>query len=189
MKTGALLLAAGYSNRFGGIKLGALLPDGQTVFQHTLGNLNDAVKDVLVISREELLPLLVSNDSQAEIRTFAGAESGMGATLAFGITQVDHWDACLVCLADMPLISIQTYRLLCDALRPDRIVLPSFNGKTGNPVGFGHAFFAELRALAGDAGGRQVIQRHADKCLQVDVDDPGIHFDIDTPADLAGYGE
>ncbi len=185
-KIGALVLAAGFSNRFGSIKLCATLPNGNTVFQQTLNNLLGAVSDIIVVTRDEIATRLPK--TQAPILIFDSAEKGMGATLAFGITQLpDDWDACLVCLADMPFISSLCYRNILAALGPDSIVLPRYEGKPGNPVGFGRRFFTELAQLGGDQGGKAVMKKHADSVIALELNDPAILYDIDTPDDLARF--
>ena len=53
---------------------------------------------------------------------------------------VNNWHACLVCLADMPFIKIETYRSLASQLNQDNIVIPFYQKQAGNPVGFGRLF-------------------------------------------------
>lgn len=180
---GALVLAAGFSNRFGSIKLCAPLQSGKTVFAQTLENLQQALDEVVVVTRPKLVESLIQHCDSLQV--FDQAERGMGATLAYGIALVQDWDSCLVCLADMPFIQPGTYRSLAAALHPERIVIPRYQGRPGNPVGFGRQFYGELAALTGDSGGRSVVQAHADAVLRLDVTDAAILDDIDTPADLA----
>lgn len=185
-KIGALVLAAGFSNRFGSIKLCAALPNGNTVFQQTLNNLLGAVTDIVVVTRNDIATRLPK--TEAPVVIFDAAEKGMGATLAFGISLLpDDWDACLVCLADMPYISSLCYRSILAALDPECIVVPRYKGKSGNPVGFGRRFFAELTQLGGDQGGRALMKKHADSVIALELNDPAILYDIDTPDDLVRF--
>ena len=108
----------------------------------------------------------------------------MGYTIACGIARVAHWDACLICLSDMPLICTDTYKTLLAALLKDNIVIPTYAAKKGNPVGFGRNFFPQLTQIGADTGGREVIRKHRSSCLQIAVDDAAILQDIDTRADL-----
>jgi molybdenum cofactor cytidylyltransferase len=41
-----------------------------------------------------------------------------------------------------------------------------------------------MTRLEGDVGARALLERHRDEVLQVPVDDPGIHVDVDTAAML-----
>lgn len=183
MRIGALILAAGFSNRFGSIKLLAKLDNGLTVFEQTQQRLAEAIEDYEVITRPELYESLSLYSNKLNV--FDDAERGMGATLAFGVSRAAEWDACLICLADMPLIPSSVYREIAAASTANNIVVPSYNGKSGNPVAFGKNFYTELLALTGDAGGRPVLKRHENSVIKLAVDSEAILQDIDTPDDLA----
>ena len=182
-RIGALVLAAGFSRRFGGNKLAAPMADGRKLIEHTLGNIAAAIAEIVIVTRDETaerfspgaIPLLV----------FDGAEQGMGASLAFGVSQLPtDWDGCLVCLADMPHIGPETYRQLASRLGPKSIVIPRHNGRRGHPVGFGRDFFPELARLDNDRGGQAIIARHQGRVEPIEIDDPAILIDIDTPKEL-----
>ncbi|MSR11337.1 MAG: nucleotidyltransferase family protein [Gammaproteobacteria bacterium] len=182
---GAIILAAGFSSRFGSVKLNAKLANGMSVVQQTLANIHYAGLPSVVITRPELAAQLQLHNTSIE--TFTGAAEGMGASLAFGVSKALDWDACLVCLADMPFIESSTYRLIADRLSPATIVLPCYYTRPGNPVGFGRNFYAQLQALQGDTGGRAITESNQDAVVELAIDDPAILNDIDTPADLARY--
>jgi molybdenum cofactor cytidylyltransferase len=50
-------------------------------------------------------------------------------------------------------------------------------------VGFGAELYSELAKLSGDEGARRLVARYP--AHAVEVDDPGVMFDVDTPDDLA----
>lgn len=56
------------------------------------------------------------------------------------------------------------------------------DGRRGNPVAFSRAHLPDLLRLTGDAGARSLLQYYPVQL--VEVDDPGIHLDIDRPQDL-----
>ena len=181
----ALILAAGSSTRFGKQKLRENLPSGNTVLEQTLNRVKLAVPDVKVVTSIHFYETLQTQGREFEI--FSGASSGMGATLSYGIRLTEEADACLVCLADMPFIQTTTYQTLAALLTSENIVVPIFEGKKGNPVGFGKRFFNDLMLLNGDIGGRELLRRYSDVTQHVKVEDPAILYDIDTPADLEKY--
>ena len=183
MHIGALLLAAGFSNRFGGNKLLARLDNGSTVFAQTLDRLSPAVKEVVIVTRPDLISALEANESQ--IQSFDDADQGMGASLAFGIKFTRLWDACIVCLGDMPFVRTATYSLLIESADKERIVIPEYSGTRGNPVVFGCKHFDSLAELEGDSGGKSLLARHPQDLISIKVTDPAVLTDIDTPADLA----
>lgn len=180
---GAIVLAAGFSQRFGSAKLFAPLANGTTVIQQTLAHIHHAGLPSVVITRPELVNQLQINHTRVE--AFDGAAKGMSASLAFGISQALDWDGCLVCLADMPFIESSTYRFIADRLTPSTIVLPCYRTVPGNPVGFGRDFYDQLLALQGDVGGRSVTESNQDAVIELEIDDPALLNDIDTPEDLS----
>jgi molybdenum cofactor cytidylyltransferase len=60
-------------------------------------------------------------------------------------------------------------------------VVPTVKGKRGNPVLWGRAYFEALRMVQGDVGGRGLIGAHEEAVFEVEMDDPAIFRDIDTP--------
>lgn len=182
-KIGALVLAAGFSRRFGADKLRTPMRDGRPLIQHTLANISRACGEILIVARPESgLDL-----EQWPATLFEDADQGMGASLAWGISRLPAWDGCLVCLADMPFVRPRTYRSLAAQLTAENIVIPCFENRRGNPAGFGRRFFAELAELNDERGGRKVIRRHAVAAREIPVDDAAVLMDIDTPADLSRY--
>jgi len=189
---GAVLLAAGFSRRFGSVKLAARLPDGDTLFARTLHNLLAAAPEVIVVGRAELAQQGVYEDVQSadprrvKLVMCSQAEEGMGRTLATGASHIPaHWPSCLICLADMPYIATETYRQILRHCAPDNIVIPSFQGRRGHPIGFGQRFFEELQNCHGDTGARNLLSSRPEAIRPLPVNDPGILQDIDQPDDLA----
>jgi molybdenum cofactor cytidylyltransferase len=180
--TGAILLAAGLSSRFGASKLLAELDNGTTVFAQTYSRLKLAVLDVLVVTRPEIASQLML--TSPELLVFDNAQDGMGATLAFASRNLPSWDSALICLADMPFISTQTYKVIAQTSDVDSIVVPICQGKKANPVSFGSRFFSELQNLSGDTGAREILKRHPDSIKRIEITEHGVLDDIDTPADL-----
>lgn len=188
LNIGAVVLAAGFSNRYGSVKICATLSHGQTVLQQTLANIGSAVSHITVVTRPEVEPLIV--DHCPDLLVFDDAERGMGATLAHAMRHVlkqGNWDGCLVCLADMPFIRPETYRQIGNTLQTDTIVVPYFAGRAGNPAGFGASFFPSLTNLTGDRGGRAVVRKNPGAVVKLEVNDPAILQDIDTPDDLRRF--
>lgn len=182
-RTGAILLAAGLSSRFGAPKLLAELDSGTTVFAQTYSRLKLAVRDVVVVTRPGIANQLM--ETCPELLVFDNAQDGMGATLAFAIRNTTSWDSALICLADMPFISTATYKSIAAASDAESIVVPICEGKKANPVSFGCSFFSELRNLSGDTGGRDLLNRHPDSIRNLEITEHAVLDDIDTPADLA----
>lgn len=184
---GAIVLAAGFSARFGSSKLLARLRSEKTVFQQTIERISEALPEIVVVTRPQLKDDLQKLAPETTIHGFEHADQGMGATLAFAISQIGDWGGCLVCLGDMPFIQTATYSRIAAQLSDASIVIPTQEGRTGNPVAFVSDYFSELASLQGDSGGKTIIESHPEAVQRLAIDDPGILQDIDTPAELARY--
>ena len=181
-----ILLAAGSSRRFGSNKLLAPLADGTAVCVAAARNLISVLPDSIAVVRpgdSELAALLGAQGLR--IVECAQSEQGMGHTLAAGIGAADSADAWLIALADMPYVQNSTFADLAALLMKGAgLVAPHYQGQRGHPVGFAVDYRHQLLALTGDTGARDLLARHASALMRLDVDDPGILLDVDTPADL-----
>jgi len=111
------------------------------------------------------------------------AGTGMSASLMCGIRQARDAEGWIIALADMPHVQATTHRGLLAALKDGvQIAVPTYQGKRGNPVAFGCSHLDGLLALSGDRGARTLLQGFP--VNEIPVNDPGIHRDIDTRADL-----
>jgi len=186
-----IVLAAGHSRRMGAAdKL--LLPLGETtVIEQTVQALSRAGADtdaILVITganHHRLAACLVRypvrlchNPDHAE---------GIAASLRTGLQAATaDTQAYAVCLGDLPFIRPDTLRHLSATLarNPNRIIRPFFDNRPGHPVLFPLAFRDELLALRGDTGAQAVLAHHPDALLRIEVNDPGVVRDLDTPDDF-----
>ncbi|MBB3192123.1 nucleotidyltransferase family protein [Halomonas cerina] len=188
----AVILAAGASRRFDGEdKRRARLPGGQPLLAATVANAAAAFPRLRVVIRDQDEPEALGLAPDTPIIRAPHARAGLGASLAdaFAVLKADGElagaAAAAILLGDMPYLSPDTLRVLRDSATPKRIVRPRHRGRPGHPVLFGRAFWDELTALVGDEGARSIIARHRTHCLEFEVNDPGIHIDIDVAADLA----
>jgi molybdenum cofactor cytidylyltransferase len=67
-------------------------------------------------------------------------------------------------------------------------VIARSSGRRGHPVLFDRTVFAELQNAPEGEGARYVVNADASRVEYVDLNDPGINLDLDTPADLARAG-
>jgi len=182
-----ILLAAGGSRRFGSNKLLTALVDGTPLAVAAAGKLVAVLPQSIAVVRSgdaELAALLAGKGLR--VVECAEAEGGMGHSLAAGIAAASSADAWLIALADMPSIRISTFAELISLLQAGSVMVAPFHaGRRGHPVGFSARFYAELRALSGDSGARDLLTHHASLLTRLDVDDAGILIDVDSPGDLA----
>ena len=92
--------------------------------------------------------------------------------------------------ADHPLVLRPTFEQVVAEYQRGRgaIVVGRHAGKRGHPVIFSRPLFAELLAAPEEQGAKVVVNRDPQRIVYVDVDDPGVTLDLDTPADLERVG-
>jgi molybdenum cofactor cytidylyltransferase len=188
----AVVLAAGRSTRMGGPnKLLAEIagrPLLRIVVEEALASRAKPVIVVVGHERAEVekalagLPVqLVHNPNFAQ---------GLGSSLKAGIAAVPaEADGSIVCLGDMPQIDASLIDRLIAAFDPDRgalIVMPTVEGKRGNPVLWSRRFFPDLMAIEGDVGARHFIGRYSEAVVEVPLENKAALVDVDTPEALIG---
>jgi molybdenum cofactor cytidylyltransferase len=99
-------------------------------------------------------------------------------------------DAVLIHLVDHPLVRPATFHKLVEAYHETSypIIIARYARRRGHPVIFRRAVFEELLAAPEGVGARAVVQADPARVHYVDVDDPAIGLDLDTPDDLARAG-
>ncbi len=183
-----ILLAAGLSSRMGRAKQ-LLAWHGRPLVRHAA--------EVALASRLAGLMVVLGAGAEAAREGLAGLggpvqtvqnddyTSGQASSLRCGLAALPATAvAVVVLLADMPLVShalIDSLIAAYEAAPAALAVVPRYQGRRGNPVLLAAGLFAELQALDGDTGARPVLQRHADKVIWLDLDDPAVVTDIDTP--------
>jgi molybdenum cofactor cytidylyltransferase len=116
-----------------------------------------------------------------------GYAEGLATSLKAGIAAVPaDADGAIVCLGDMPQVRAEMIDRLIASFDPARgalIVVPTIDGKRGNPVLWSRRFFPELSAIEGDIGARHLIGGYGEAVTEVPAD-PGALVDVDTPEAL-----
>jgi molybdenum cofactor cytidylyltransferase len=189
-KVAGLVLAAGRSTRMGGPnKLTEEINGRPLVRIATEQVLASRAKPVIVVTghqRERVeralagLPVtFVHNPNFAE---------GLSTSLKSGIAAVPaEADGAIVCLGDMPQVSAALIDRLIGAFDPARgalVVIPTIEGKRGNPVLWSRRFFPDLLTVEGDVGARHLIAGYAEAVAEVPIEDDAALIDVDTPEAL-----
>jgi molybdenum cofactor cytidylyltransferase len=181
----AVVLAAGYSRRMGAFK--PLLPLGSTtVIERVLATVREAgVETIRVVvgwQAEQLIPVL----ERCEIPWVRNtrSEDGMFSSVQAGVRGLPS-RAFFILPGDMPLVQPATFtRLIAtwDA-RPGGIVYPCHEGKRGHPPLIAGGYLPEILRETPAGSLRELLGRHAEDARDIEVADPGILMDLDTPDD------
>ena len=187
MNNQGILLAAGFSRRFGANKLLHPLADGIPIALAAARRLRAALPEVLAVvnPHDPELARRLAEDG-CPVTVCPRAQDGLGASLAWAVSQTPQASAWIIALADMPFIQPATIARVAAAIdQPTTLAAPVFRGRRGHPVGFGRAHFEALVRLAGDDGARAILHDHAEHVRWLACEDPGMLTDVDTPADLS----
>jgi molybdenum cofactor cytidylyltransferase len=114
---------------------------------------------------------------------------GLSTSLKAGLSALtEDVDAVLVGLGDMPRVGAADIERLVDAFNPVEgraIIVPTRNGKRGNPVLWAKRFVPEMRQVEGDVGARALIAAYPEAVSEIEMASDGVLTDIDTPQALA----
>jgi molybdenum cofactor cytidylyltransferase len=113
---------------------------------------------------------------------------GLGTSLRTGIAALPaEVDGAIVCLGDMPQVDAALIDRLIGAFDPAKgalVVVPTIDGKRGNPVVWSRRFFGDLMAVEGDVGARYLIGRYPEAVAEVPLTGNAAFTDVDTPEAL-----
>jgi len=182
----AIILAAGRSSRMGRNKL-LLDLEGKPILCHAVDQaLGAGLSEIVVVSGHQASKVRAAL-GERPVKVIEAREHrlGMSASLKAGIRALGpKVDAVLVMLGDMPQVSAPLIQHLIAAYNPlegRSIVVPTLDGKRGNPVLFDRRYFQEMLELEGDVGARHLIGTHDDHVAELSVDDAAVFTDVDTP--------
>lgn len=186
---GVVLLAAGSSSRYGGIKLLDWI-EGKKMYQYALelaAGLQGAVKVIVTgyeeIRREgEALNIKAVWNDRPELGISKSLQLGLEAVLE----EKKEIDGVLFLVCDQPWLSAATVEgMTRDFCQGEKGILCPVctDGGTkefGNPCIIGRAYFEELFMLEGDRGGKKVICSHKEDIQVFYVEEKQELTDIDT---------
>lgn len=187
MKFPGIILAAGSSTRMGRPK--ALLPLGESTFLarliETFAVCCDPVIVVLGGDAEAVQAALA--DAPPTVAVFnPDHRLGMLSSLQAGLAQTRADAAGAVfTLVDHPRLKVETLQAVLRKFEQSdaAAVIPRHGGQRGHPVVISRRLAYELLAMPKSASPKDVIRGHRAATVFVDLDDPAIVEDIDTPED------
>ena len=184
-----IVLAAGGSTRMGRPKM--LLPAGSgTLLSAAVAPLLEAGLDRVVVvlgdraeevRRGARLPV----DPRIVLVVCPDWRAGMASSLKRGLEACAGADAVVVALGDQPGVTAERVRVVTAAFGPGRaLVVPVHRGIPSHPLLFGRSLFSELEALSGDVGAREIVRRHEDEAVRIEIEPLP---DIDTEEDYRRF--
>jgi molybdenum cofactor cytidylyltransferase len=195
-----VILAAGDSTRMGTDK--ALLPwPPAAPGQASAGTFLSAAIDSLSLFTEVVIVVAGKNTSTiapivyatgASLVTNPDSARGQFSSLQVGLQEVlsRGRDAAMVTLVDRPPVSAKTVQTLCDAFaaaiaRWKWAVVPQYAGKHGHPIVLGREMIEVFLKAAPSSTARDIEHQNAEHIEYVDVEDPLVIANVNTPEDYA----
>ncbi len=187
LKIVGIILAAGLSSRMGEVK--SLLPWGDSfLLDRVVANACQSELASLIVvlghEAETISKKIDFKDSKVIINP--DYSLGQSSSLRVGLDGVPaDTDGAMFLLGDQPFVTAKIIDSLIHAFQkqPSSLIIPTCQGKRGNPVLAHRSVFKMIQEITGDTGPRVLFNSLKEEIQEVEVFDPGIHLDIDTVED------
>lgn len=186
-----IVLAAGGSSRHPGGKL-LTLYRGYPLLRWTLQRVTaHPFSRILVVTghRADEVEALLPDEPSVLAVANPDWQSGIASSLQAGLRACEAAaPGAVICLGDTPFFSAATLQ----AVHPSTIEeagevrVPVYEGQDGHPKYIPRRLFGDLIELSGDQGAGPVLRRQP--AVRLEVDDPGVLLDFDTPDDFLEEG-
>lgn len=184
LKTDAILMASGFSRRFGGSNKLLAPFKGRPLVCRTLelacsSSLFD--NNIFVYHEPALAAIAREYPVQCVFNSAPG--TGTASSIRLGV-EASTADQYLFFTCDQPLLSPPVLEKLIKNGTENTILRPTYYSSPGSPVLFSACFREELLALTDEQRGKTVLTRHPGQVRTMPINDPFALWDADTPAML-----
>ncbi len=187
-KIAAVVLAAGYSSRMGDFKPLMKL-DGITVIESAVRGLQGAgISDIMVVvgyRATEVIEILDKLDAGYILNE--DFDQGMFSSVLKGVDAIASFSSGFLLLpGDIPAVKEMTVEAITAAacMGNPGIIYPSFLGKRGHPTYVSSRYFKEILNSDVTYNLREILRRHENDSIDLEVTDQGVLMDMDTPEDF-----
>ena len=186
MSSVAIVPAAGKGKRFGSsLKLVANVR-GEPMLGRTIQSLLEGGVDrVIVVAAPGISFAAVAalHDPRVTLVVNPDPSRGMFSSIQTGVDAAEG-EPILVLPADMPFVRGGTVAAVLTAARLGGVISPRYRGQRGHPIALPGRLRSEIIKADPASNLSAVLQAAEEDRLELDVDDPGILRDVDTPKDL-----
>jgi molybdenum cofactor cytidylyltransferase len=199
-KIGGVILAAGESKRFNGIKHCADIGGRSLIHHITTQALNSNLDSITLVLGHEMEKIKrsmggITESERLTIIENPDFQNGMSSSLKVGLNSLSQkMDALMFILGDQPNITSELLNKLIVAYRDSSarlcipIVTTESGPRQGNPVIIGRNLFDELGKISGDIGAKELVNEYLSYANLVVVSENS-QFQINTQNDLREYLE
>ena len=194
----AIILAAGLSSRMHGEnKLGKEI-NGIPLINHAIKNiLGSTVNEIIIVVgyEEDILKSLIEKNKKIKVIYNKDYKSGVASSIKIGIKNIStKTEAFFISLGDMPNVNQNIYNKLIKVRDKynkklkikykKEIIIPTYQGKNGNPILFSKYMKDKIMKIEGDVGTKSLVELYMNKILKVPFKNNGIILDFDKPEDF-----
>ena len=196
LRIAVLLLAAGEGSRLGSHPKALLHRDGKTLlelFSRAIQGFSPVECIVVTgfhtqLIESEITKMNTSLAHPMKIIRNASPEQGQPSSVRLGLESLRaNFDALLVALSDQPEIGTKEIQELLDEYAKreggQEIILPTVDGRRGNPVLFSYKAVLDVLAQPGMVC-RDYMDTHPDKIRAMHTSNQAFIVDVDTPEDI-----
>ena len=83
------------------------------------------------------------------------------------------------------MVNSDIYNQLIKSRNQKNIIVPTYNGKQGNPVLFDKSMKEKVIDISGDAGAKKILKLNKDKILNLEINDQSITKGFNTREDFS----
>ncbi|WNR45776.1 nucleotidyltransferase family protein [Paenibacillus roseipurpureus] len=183
----AIILAAGLSSRAHDFKM-TLQLGTMTVLEHTVSKFEGICKRVIVVSgfqceriQEATSEMQKKNKYNMDIVDVVNPhfDQGMFSSVQRGCREVEA-SSFFITPGDCPLVQKETIWKL--AQEKGEVVIPSYQWKGGHPIKLTGEIKTRILEAKPDSNLRAILQLYEKNYMN--IDDPGVLMDLDTPKDF-----
>jgi len=194
-KIAAIVLAAGSSQRMGEKNKLHLPIDGVPLLRRSLETLLASNIDevVVVLGHDHQSTRALVDDLPLQLVYNQAHSSGQMTSVHCGLASLkDRYDGVIIALGDQPALSVADINYLIDAYHnrsSGEVIVPTYTGERGNPIIISDNCRADILAGTRNLGCRRFIEKNPELICKVEMPNPGVVIDLDTPQQYEDYCE
>ena len=189
-----ILLAAGESKRMNGENKLIKEIDGIPLIKYSVKNiLGSAVDELIIVTgyQKEIIENIIDKNKKIKFVYNKNFSNGIASSINAGLCEIStKAKNFFISLADMPNVNQNIYNKLIKGknnynmkLKPENrkeIIIPTSDGKDGNPVLFSIFMKTDVMKISGDRGAKEIIENNKNKILRIPFEGDGVILDFDT---------
>ena len=183
-----ILLAAGKSERFGEKNKLSEIVNGKPLINNildTLLEIFDTSELTIIVGHEQKIIKNLINNEKIKILENINYKRGIGTSISLAVKNLEtDIKGVMIIPADMPYITSKDLLNLENKFweyNCEKVIIPQYNSKTGNPVILPRIYFDTLKNLKDDFGAKSLIAKEDIITFKTGF---GTILDIDTSDEL-----